>query len=137
MVPLTRGSTMIWRSIITAIARVTASMSALTKFTVTCAPERMAAALLERAGRCACAGAGGGATDGCGKGANGCAAGAGCCGTGCGRAAGACCDGWGCCAKASAAASISVAPAAALAGPADGRQGLARSPRGFMVIRSK
>ena len=33
--PFTRGSTRIWRSVMAAMARVTASMSALTKFTVT------------------------------------------------------------------------------------------------------
>jgi hypothetical protein len=57
MVPLTRGSTAIWRSIIAAIARVTASMSALTKFTVTGALARPAGR--EAAGACACEGAGG------------------------------------------------------------------------------
>jgi len=35
IVPFTRGSMMIWRSSITPMARVTASMSALTKFNVT------------------------------------------------------------------------------------------------------
>ena len=44
---------MICRSIITAIARVTASMSALTKFTVTGALERSAAPLASR--RCVAA----------------------------------------------------------------------------------
>ena len=40
MLPLTRGSTAIWRSIMAAMARVTASMSALTKFSVTGLRER-------------------------------------------------------------------------------------------------
>jgi len=35
MEPFTRGSMMIWRSSITPMARVTASMSAFTKFSVT------------------------------------------------------------------------------------------------------
>ena len=42
MLPLTRGSTAIWRSIMAAKARVTASTSALTKLTVTLVRERRA-----------------------------------------------------------------------------------------------
>ena len=75
MVPLTRGSTMIWRSIITAIARVTASMSALTKFTVTGALER--SAVPWPAG-------GEAARRGWAAGDNGVACGVGCGGTACG-----------------------------------------------------
>ena len=68
---------MICRSIITAIARVTASMSALTKFTVTGALERSAApwpAAVTAARR------------GWAAGGNGLACGVGCGGTACGAA---------------------------------------------------